>query len=435
MTTPAKSINRPILVDYQFETTAIKPPEPSRVTKQRGLSGVEVAIRPESVTSPIRADGSRAPRPWDHRWCNISLGLVNRSVQFVRTGGSQVIDTQGLIPAYAGDLRVGLSQAGFEWVFSAGAFPYSVEAEARTRALNKLASGKASLGNTLGELRQTAQGVVQVVNQLMDGVTAAAAAVPALKRKAVQEILNFGKVKPKRKRESSAAARKRMQREQQVLDTWMQHQMAIKPTLMDIDEIGRALSDSLFLEKRPMRATIKAGAQGSVSGRTTAQSGFTSINTHIVDELRAQGEAKCHISAVYDIPLSGARDWNQWGMANPLSVAWELTIYSWLVDYLVDVGGWLESLTADVGTHFVEGSLSRLMKVGNIDVALVNVYNPSYGKYTILRSGPVMFNGQVGRMNRQVLSNLHPSLVPPLKKQLSLTQLANSLTVLANFVK
>lgn len=43
------------------------------------------------------------------------------------------------------------------------------------------------------------------------------------------------------------------------------------------------------------------------------------------------------------------------GLINPASIAWELTPYSFVIDWLVPIGTWLESLTATVGVDFVAG--------------------------------------------------------------------------------
>lgn len=43
------------------------------------------------------------------------------------------------------------------------------------------------------------------------------------------------------------------------------------------------------------------------------------------------------------------------GLLNPLGVFWEVTPYSFVVDWLIPVGSWLASLTADVGLVFESG--------------------------------------------------------------------------------
>lgn len=431
MTTPAVNIDRQITTSSSYDSQWVGEQAVPVTNPVIGKTGLQYQSRPASGSSPVRPDGSRAPRAWNHQWCMLDFGASRQSL--LATRGTRSQWTSGFVPCFTGT-RSGLTEAGGGWVFGSGLFPYMVEAQARTRALSKLADGKADLGNTLGELRQTAAGVTEVCNQIFDGFSAAAAAGKGLKREVVREILNFGKVKPRRKREPAAAARKRMQREGRVLDAWMQVQMSIKPTVMDIDQIGHALSDSLFVEKRAFRATIKAGAEDTVTGNAV-QNGHVGWGGNARAHLDVSWLAQCHISAVFDVPVSGVRDMNQWGIANPASVAWELTAFSWLVDYVVDVGGWLESLSATAGTQFIEGSISRLMKMVECTTQL-KVSNPgTTWKILVTEPGLKTSTAQVGRMSRSLLGALHPSLLPPLKKRIGLTQMANALTVLANLVR
>lgn len=46
------------------------------------------------------------------------------------------------------------------------------------------------------------------------------------------------------------------------------------------------------------------------------------------------------------------------GLTNPLSVAWELVGLSWIVDYAIDIGGWLNAIDAPLGWVFVTGYMS-----------------------------------------------------------------------------
>lgn len=60
-------------------------------------------------------------------------------------------------------------------------------------------------------------------------------------------------------------------------------------------------------------------------------------------------------------------------MGNPASLAWELVPWSWLVDGLVDVGSYLQSLDALQGVQWLKGTLTtkdRLTSVNNSTAAL-----------------------------------------------------------------
>jgi hypothetical protein len=50
------------------------------------------------------------------------------------------------------------------------------------------------------------------------------------------------------------------------------------------------------------------------------------------------------------------------GLVNPLPIAWELMPFSFLIDWVVPVGNWLEALDAAAGLDFLGGSCSRSVR-------------------------------------------------------------------------
>jgi hypothetical protein len=52
---------------------------------------------------------------------------------------------------------------------------------------------------------------------------------------------------------------------------------------------------------------------------------------------------------------------NQLGLLNPLSFAWEITPWSFVVDWLIPIGPVLSALTAPVGLNFISGSTATRM--------------------------------------------------------------------------
>lgn len=172
-----------------------------------------------------------------------------------------------------------------------------------------------------------------------------------------------------------------------------------------------------------MVLTIKSGSKFEDSAQQTIAYGSHPVNVRY----SCTTEYRCWISADYAIPLSGSRSWNQWGMLNPTVVAWELTQFSWLVDYVFQVGDWLESLTASVGTIPLGGSVSRLARVVDSDAQFLP------GTYKVL--SPIgrrqVGLNNVGWFQRYLIAEVAPSLRPTVRNKLNLTRLANVLSVLA----
>jgi hypothetical protein len=47
------------------------------------------------------------------------------------------------------------------------------------------------------------------------------------------------------------------------------------------------------------------------------------------------------------------------GLTNPVALAWEVTPFSFLADYCVGLGSWLNRLDATLGKEFIGGSVTR----------------------------------------------------------------------------
>ena len=111
-----------------------------------------------------------------------------------------------------------------------------------------------------------------------------------------------------------------------------------------------------------------------------------------------------------------------------VNVAREVTPFSWLVDYVLGVGDWIETFTADTGALFVEGSISRLQEVYS---AAAFQCNPDTGIQLQAGFAPGRIQGKAGRFNREVMSTgLAPPPLPVLRNRLGITQMANVAAVL-----
>ena len=103
-----------------------------------------------------------------------------------------------------------------------------------------------------------------------------------------------------------------------------------------------------------------------------------------------------------------------------------------MVDYLLGVGDWLDSLTGDAGTQFIEGSISRIQRVAYDDAVQLSL--PS-SQWSWVRKPNPSVSLEGGRFVREVLDGrLVKPVLPQLKTKLGLPQLANSLAALSSMM-
>jgi hypothetical protein len=77
---------------------------------------------------------------------------------------------------------------------------------------------------------------------------------------------------------------------------------------------------------------------------------------------------------------------NSLGLLNPLQVAWELVPFSFVVDWILPIGSFLEAATGTIGTTFDSGYTTYGLSVEE-ELTFLKDYAP-YGTSTILsRSG------------------------------------------------
>lgn len=383
------------------------------------------SIYPQTIVNPIQPDGTRGRSPWINQFASLPVPWRNILVQNDTPWGvvHQYKSLTGVLPDN-GNIKLAVNMVS-PYCAHGVEFPYELEARARTSFLKKLAASTADLGVALAEARQTIDLTRNLAQDIVHGIDKAVKAGRGLPKQVVREILNFGTMPKRFPRERASAYNKRIARERAVLNKWLEYQFGLVPLVNDIHEIGQGLSDMLFEQSLPMRMTIVSGSKLTIPGNGVASSGvFPSCDC----EVRGEAEYFCHISADYDIPLSGSRSWNQWGMANPASVVWNVTQFSWLCDYAFQVGDWLETLTASNGTVPLGGSLSRMGKLTSLQTRLVGSSTTTVLQPEGWTPIPV---SNVGVFQRDLIGAVDPALRPTVRNKLNLTRLANVLSVLA----
>lgn len=131
---------------------------------------------------------------------------------------------------------------------------------------------------------------------------------------------------------------------------WLELIMGWLPLMSDIsgavEEVNRkAMSHGYMLFGRARDTTEQRQV---VDRYLYAQFGFH-IRAFAVDRLTAK------VGLVFAVDLPGLMRAAQVGVTNPAAVLWEVTRLSFLVDWWLSIGQWLESLDADVGLVYKGG--------------------------------------------------------------------------------
>lgn len=303
---------------------------------------------------------------------------------------------------------------------------FTADQTAKTTTLNKLSQKKWDLGVFAVELRQTAG----LVTDLATGMAKTVENLINTRHTARKQVDSFFRRVRKHGSFDKAAAEVGMTDVgllNTLKDRWMQYQFGIKPALNDVADATTYLASKLE-GTTPMLVYAKGGheSEGRFRGIDGGQDGLYTAYP-VIDE-----SCQVHYSVIYEIPTGQVSDITQLGLDNPWNTAWEVTRLSWMVDYVVGMGDWLQSFTAANGMVFREGCRSVLRRLTSSELEFAIAGNatdwtkrPSYqgGKYHMER----------GSFKRELLeSRLLPAVVPQIKSTLGLTQMANSIFALSN---
>lgn len=121
-----------------------------------------------------------------------------------------------------------------------------------------------------------------------------------------------------------------------VHNAWLEYRYGWMPTLMDVDTL---------INKPLGLPSMSAEGSGFRRNQWTLKDGTSQIETY----------AEYHVKTkAYATPKSPfMQSATQYGIANPSLVLWEAVPYSFVVDWFLDIGGYLESLGALNGIEII----------------------------------------------------------------------------------
>lgn len=204
---------------------------------------------------------------------------------------------------------------------------------------------------------------------------------------------------------------------------WMQYQMGVKPLMYDISQACDYFNG---LEPDALPAVLlKAGAE------TESNQMYSPVDIFDIVTLKriVRGRVMVNYRIICRKTPSGMSTASALGLNRGLSTAWELTRLSWLIDGMVDIGGWLKAWYARDDVSFVEGCKSTLW----------NARLEPLGKPQIL--GPNTWVGkpwdpkwllECGYFERELLTALPvPGIMPDIKALTGVRQCLNTIFGLA----
>lgn len=192
----------------------------------------------------------------------------------------------------------------------------------RTKALLKLANGKAQAGVALAEAKKGLDGILSRSHNL-------AGAIRAVKRG------NF----------KGAARILGVNNPDKLAGAYLEYTYGWEPLISDIMDYGRIMLQG-FERKPIIRAVKRETLSSTVKPTGLLDTGGTTAEILI----------QCGITAELDDTY--ARTAQQLGLINPLSIGWELIPLSFLIDWTTPLGDFFEAMSATAGLKHLQSYTS-----------------------------------------------------------------------------
>lgn len=228
-------------------------------------------------------------------------------------------------PFRGGLAYVGPFMSGSAW--APNPIPTNVLNRLNTELLLKVGDKKASYGEALAEAGKA-------VNHLAHTATSVVSALLAARRG------NWAGVA-----KALGVSRRKVLSGSTLSSRWLEYSYAWLPLISDIHDTHKLITEG-FRKATPIMSSSR-----SLSDSHTASGPPPSGISVLTGASFVNYKAKVY----YRVNDSTLAKWNQVGLINPLYVAWAVVPYSFVVDWFLPVGNFLEALTATIGVDFIDG--------------------------------------------------------------------------------
>lgn len=237
----------------------------------------------------------------------------------------------------------------------------ALEASVRNQAVAKFYSEVGGIKANLADAYRTRKETIDMVSNRLRQVVKAARAVRKGNFKRAQSIFAKGRV-PK-------PIPKRVKKSRPFAENWLEWSYGWSPLLGDIYTLCNEPFPDINIQ-----AKVTAIDSETYSFNTTQ---YTSFLVHEFTDVLVNTKCTMVSDVLFkDTAIKAAADL---GLTNPAAVAWEAMPWSFVVDWVLPVGDWLESFTSLSGLKFRNLSTTMTSKI------FVNGYwkaNPRSGYWT-----------------------------------------------------
>lgn len=216
--------------------------------------------------------------------------------------------------------------------------------KARADAASKVNAMSANLAQMMGERKQTA-------SLLADTAVRILAAARAVRRGRPGDfVAATGASYSRASRDFTRVVKTPVSK--RLANHWLELQYGWKPLLQDAYGVAELLAH--HTQERYVTSVVGHGREVLP---------YYKAEVWPDPEVIEHRETRCKVGLTYDLDSEAKAALASTGISNPALLAWELLPYSFVVDWFVPVGNYLEALNAFSGFRFIDGWISKRTRV------------------------------------------------------------------------
>jgi len=277
-----------------------------------------------------------------------------------------------------------------------------VQNAVKLKALGRVADAKVNLAVAYAEASKTSDLILDTAKRIDR-------AYRAFRKGNFREVARQLNITPKRLHKS-----------------WLEYKYGWMPLLMDVKGAAEFFAQQHVVRPTKFKVTATEKFAKDYSKATPYQAWGGAPNDAVTDE-----SVKCTYNAKVKLwcELSNPHlsELQQLGLTNPALVAWELIPFSFVFDWFISVGNYLEGLTALNGVTVYRGMLSQIV---TYEYNRHNAPTTRVIGSTTYNNGTYDFNYQYRQYRRDPYSPNPLSLYPPKTNSFSFAKLVTSLALI-----
>jgi hypothetical protein len=295
----------------------------------------------------------------------------------------------------------------------------STHGRAVTKLKLKVGDQKANMAENLATANKTA-------DMFVTNVTRVISAVRALKRGDLGAAGKALETTVTKRQNGRYSKRYAANRREAVANGWLELQYGWKPLVKDMYGIAELLhqkySENALIHKAVGTGSVKKERRYNPVG-PDGTCKFTSIYAKTVHSNR--------YVVYYRIRDTQLRTLQQLGIVNPAQLAWDLLPYSFVIDWFLPIGNWLQSMTSTLGVEFVTGYWNRL----NVEYSSRTDRGRDLTSPLTKATCDVNYTAYKRRVDfqRSALSSWPANWIPSFKNPFSTEHVANAVALINNF--